>query len=77
MSFEEFKREALKLSYDERGKLADALYDSLGEEEEDAPDSVLPAEVKRRYQAYKEGKTKPLDGEEVFAELRAELDLSG
>lgn len=73
MSFEDFKREAMKLSFDERGELADALYDSL-DEEEDAPESTLPAEVKRRYLAIKEGKTKLLSGEEVFAELRAESD---
>jgi putative addiction module component (TIGR02574 family) len=71
MSFEELKREALKLSSLEREALADALYDSL-EEEEDVSASKLPAEVRRRYQALKEGKTKPLSGEEVFAELYAE-----
>lgn len=73
MSFEEFKREALKLSFHERGELADALYDSL-DEEEDAAASKLPAEVRRRYLAIKEGKAELLDGEEVFAELRAEHD---
>ena len=73
MSFEELKREALKLSSLEREALADALYDSM-EEEEDVSESKLPAEVKRRYLAIKEGKAELLDGEEVFAELRAEPD---
>lgn len=73
MSFEEFKHEALKLSFGERGELADALYDSL-DEDEDLSESKLPAEVKRRYLAIKEGKAELLDGEEAFAELRAELD---
>jgi putative addiction module component (TIGR02574 family) len=73
MSFEDFKREALKLPYDERGELADALYESLDEEEDDS-ESRLPAEVKRRYLAIKAGTAELLDGEEVFAELRAELD---
>ncbi len=66
MSFEDLKREALKLSSPERGALADALYDSL-DAEEDAPDSELPAEVRRRYQSYKEGKTKPISLEELLA----------
>jgi len=73
MSFEDFKRQALQLSFDEREELADALYESL-EEDEDASESALPAEVRRRYQAIKEGKTQMLSGEEVFAELLAELD---
>jgi len=73
MSFEELKREALKLSSLEREALADALYDST-EEEEEVSESKLPAEVKRRYLAIKEGKAELLDGEDVFAELRAELD---
>lgn len=73
MSFEEFKREALKFSSDEREELANALYDSL-DEEENVSESKLPAEVKRRYLAIKEGKAELLDGEEVFAELRAEPD---
>jgi putative addiction module component (TIGR02574 family) len=73
MSFEEFKREALKLSLEERGELFDALYDSL-DEEKDVSGSKLPAEVKRRYLAIKAGTAELLDGEEVFAELRAELD---
>jgi putative addiction module component (TIGR02574 family) len=68
MSFEEFKREALKLSFHDRGELADALYDSL-DEEEDALESKLPAEVRRRYQDYKDGKTKPISLEELLAGL--------
>ena len=68
MSFEEFKREALKLSSHDRGELADALYDSL-DEEEDTLESKLPAEVRRRYQDYKDGKTKPISLEELLAGL--------
>ena len=75
MSFEDFKRQALQFPSDEREELADALYDSL-DDDEDAPEmeSRLPAEVKRRYLAIKEGKTQMLSGEEVFAELLAEPD---
>jgi putative addiction module component (TIGR02574 family) len=71
MSLEDFKREALKLGADERRELADTLYESLEEEE---GDSALPAEVRRRVQAYLEGKVKPLPAEEVFAKLLAEPD---
>jgi putative addiction module component (TIGR02574 family) len=67
MSYDEIKREALKLSLDEREELARTLYSSLDEDEE--TESVLPAEVKQRYQAYKEGKTKPISLEELMAGL--------
>jgi putative addiction module component (TIGR02574 family) len=75
MSIEDLKREALKLSFDEREELALTLHKSLDEEEED-PDveRAIMAEVKRRYQEYEEGKVELLDGEKVLAELRAELD---
>lgn len=67
MSLEDFKREALKLSHDDREELARTLYESLEEDEEDQPG--LPAEVRRRYQAYEEGKTKPMSLEELLAGL--------
>jgi putative addiction module component (TIGR02574 family) len=74
MSLEDLKREALKLSYDEREELALTLHKSLDEEEEDPEiERAIMAEVKRRYQEYEEGKAELLDGEEVLAELRAEL----
>lgn len=70
MPFEDFKREALKLPRDERAQLADVLYRSL-DEEEDAPaaEAKLPAEIRRRYEAFKEGKAKLLSYEELFAGL--------
>jgi putative addiction module component (TIGR02574 family) len=75
MSFDELKREALKLSFDEREELALTLHKSLDEEEEDPEiESAIMEEVKRRYREYEEGKVELLDGEEVLAELRAELD---
>lgn len=45
------------------------MYDSL-DEEKDVSESKLPAEVKRRYLAIKDGTAELLDGEQVFAELR-------
>jgi putative addiction module component (TIGR02574 family) len=75
MSLEDLKREALKLSFDEREELVHTLYKSLDEEEDD-PDieRAIMDEVKRRYREIEEGRAVFLDGEQVLAELRAELD---
>ena len=75
MSLEDLKREALKLSFDEREELVHTLYKSLDEEEDD-PDieRAIMDEVKRRYHEIEEGRAVFLDGEQVLAELRAELD---
>jgi len=74
MSFEEFKREALKLSFAEREELALALYKSLDEEDPEIERAIME-EVRRRYREIKEGRVELLDGEAVFAELRAEETL--
>jgi|tagenome__1003787_1003787.scaffolds.fasta_scaffold16512656_1 putative addiction module component (TIGR02574 family) len=75
MSFEEFKREALKLSFDEREELVLTLHKSLDEEEEDPEiERAIMTEVRRRYEAIKEGKTKLISAEEVFSELLGERD---
>ena len=74
MSFEELKREALKLSFDQREELAHTLHQSLDEEEDDPEiERAILAEVKRRYDAIQAGTAELLDGEKVLAELRAEL----
>lgn len=75
MSFEELKREALKLSLDDREELVHTLNKSLDEEEEDPEiERAIMDEVKRRYDAIEEGRAELLDGDEVLAELLAELD---
>ena len=75
MSFEELKREALKLSLDDREELVHTLNRSLDEEEEDPEiERAIMDEVKRRYDAIEEGRVEFLDGDEVLAELLAELD---
>lgn len=68
MSLEDIKREALKLSQDDRDELVRTLCQSLDEKEEETG-SRLPAEVRRRYEAYKAGKTKPISFEELLAGL--------
>jgi putative addiction module component (TIGR02574 family) len=74
MSFEELKREALKLSFDEREQLVHTLHQSLDEEEDDPEiERAILAEVKRRYEAIQAGTAELLDGERALAELRAEL----
>jgi putative addiction module component (TIGR02574 family) len=75
MSLEDLKREALKLSFDEREELVHTLYKSLDEEEEDPEiERAIMDEVKRRYREIEEGRAVFLDGEQVLAELRAEFD---
>jgi putative addiction module component (TIGR02574 family) len=74
MSLEDLKREALKLSFDEREELVLTLHKSLDEEEEDPEvERAIMAEVRRRYREIEEGKVELLDGEKVLAELLAEL----
>jgi putative addiction module component (TIGR02574 family) len=76
MSFEELKREALKLSYEDREILYYTLHQSLeGEEEGMDPDHarLWRKEIERRYREYKEGKAQVFDAEEVVAELRAKF----
>jgi putative addiction module component len=51
------------------------LEDLLGEEEEDPEiERAIMEEVKSRYDAIEEGRAELLDGDEVLAELLAELD---
>lgn len=67
MSFKEVKREALKLP-DDREQLAEDRHSLLDEEEDvSAVEAKLPDEVRRRYQAFKEGKATLLSYEELFA----------
>ena len=74
MSLDDLKREALKLSFDEREELVHTLHESLDEEEDTDIERAIMDEVKRRYRKIEEGRAELLDGEEVLAELRAELD---
>jgi putative addiction module component (TIGR02574 family) len=74
MSFEELKREALKLSFDQREELVHTLHQSLDEEEDDPEiERAILAEVKRRSESIQVGTAELLDGEKALAELRAEL----
>lgn len=76
MSIDEFKRQALKLSLDDRDDLAFSLLRSIDEEEDEGvnPDHarLWKEEIDRRYQEYKQGKAEVFDVDDVIAELRAE-----
>ena len=71
MSLRILYREIETLSFDQSIELAEELLDGI----EDNPEyeRLLMEEVERRYRECKEGKVVFLSGEEVFAELRAEL----
>lgn len=75
MSFEDVKREALRLPDEDREDLACSLLCSLPDEDDDTEvDRRILEEVRRRYKDAKEGRTRLIPGEEAFAELRAEVD---
>jgi hypothetical protein len=74
MSFEELKREALKLSYEDREILYYTLHQSLEGEDDPERTRLWQEEIERRYARIEDGTAVLLDGEAVLAELRAELD---
>lgn len=71
---DDLERKALKLP-GSREQFVDASRRADDEETDDIRiESAILDEVMRRYQDVLDGKTELLSGEEVFAELRAELD---
>jgi len=78
MTFEELKAEALKLSHEERGKLARSLIFSLdGLDDEAEPDPEIERlwveEAERRYQDWVAGKVQAIPLEEAIREIRKSL----
>lgn len=70
---EQIRNEALRLSPEERARLAGDLIDSLDELDEvdlAAVDAAWRAEVRRRVEASREGTVELLDGDEVMLKLR-------
>ena len=63
------KHEALDLERDEREELVEALLSSLAQSEE--IDCAWMNEVQRRYEAYRAGKIRTVDHEEVVARFQA------
>ena len=73
-NIEKIKDDLLHLSYNERAFLAEQLLDSLDEEKDPDVEKFWIEEVERRYKEYKEGKVKLIPAEEVFDEVRSQLE---
>ena len=71
MKFDDLKSEALKLSSDERERLAHELMLSLDSDLEAV--KLWVAEAERRYDDYLEGKAEAAPGEEALRRIRASL----
>jgi putative addiction module component (TIGR02574 family) len=75
MSYEDVKREALRLAGDEQLELAYTLIRNAGadEDEEHEIDRLWVEEMERRYQDYLDGKVEAVPGEEAIRRIRAAL----
>ncbi len=75
MSYEDVKREALRLAGDEQLELAYTLIRNAGadEDEEREIDRLWVEEMERRYQDYLDGKVEAVPGEEAIRRIRAAL----
>ena len=74
-SLAEIEDDALKLSEEDRARLAVRLLASL-EEEAESPEEIEKlwlAEAKRRFQELREGVVQGVPARDVFAQLRAKL----
>ena len=65
--------EALKLPAWERAQIIDALWRSLDPAEQASIDQAWLVESRDRLHAYREGKLKALDGEQVLREIETDL----
>jgi len=71
MTLEQLEAEALKLTPEERGRLADSLCVSLHAQED--VESAWQEEIARRVAELDSGAEMGIPAEQVFAEMRAEL----
>ncbi len=67
------QEEAMCLPASERARLAHCLIASLEAGEDVDAEEAWLAEAERRYQAYREGKTKAKPASEVFEQARSKL----
>jgi len=73
-TMEKIRNEAMRLSLEDRARLAGELIESLDELDEVdqvAVDAAWAEEVRRRVQDFRAGKVKAMDGEDVLDRLRA------
>jgi putative addiction module component (TIGR02574 family) len=73
-TFEEVRNEALALSPEDRGHLADELLDSLPSEERIEWDDEYSAEIQRRVAEIDAGTAETVDSDEAVANVRRLLD---
>jgi len=75
MSFDDIKREAMKLAAAEQLELAYSLIRNVGidEDEEREIERLWAVEAERRYQEYLDGKVEAIPGEEALRRARAAL----
>ena len=71
MTFEQIKKEAMKLAPEERADLADLLWFSVGSREEVR--AAWDAEIERRVSAMDAGESEFAPAEQVMADLREKL----
>jgi putative addiction module component (TIGR02574 family) len=72
-TFKDLDREVQRLSADERIELADSLLQSVDDEEDPEYERLVMEEIERRCREIDEGRAKLIPGEQVLAQLRAEL----
>ena len=65
--------EALKLPAWERAQIIDALWRSLDPAEQLSIDKAWLSEARERLQAYRDGKTNSVDGEQALREIEGGL----
>lgn len=72
MSYDDVKREALKLAGDEQLELAYRLIRNIGVDEEEGReiDRLWVEEAERRYREYLDGKMDAVPGEEAIRRIR-------
>ena len=76
-TLDELRDEALELGVEERGALADSIWESFLTDEEREIQNAWIEEAERRLEEYRSGKVKASPYEEVMAELRAKYDGRG
>ncbi len=76
-TLDELRDEVMELGVEERGALADSIWESfLTDEEREIQDAWIE-EAERRLEEYRSGKVKSVPYEEVMARLRAKYDGRG
>ena len=67
------EKKALQLSKKDRGFLAEKLLRSIGDNSLTEIDELWVKEAEKRYNNYLAGKTKGIEGDKIFADIKQEL----